>query len=92
MRQIYQIAPSRAGEGETVLAQDKGQDAGKGAAAAEKKCEKGTITEIRDSFDLSGWPALVLFVRIVVYFYVGRRIAGGTLWDRFYGITRPQPR
>jgi hypothetical protein len=34
----------------------------------------------------------VLFVRIVVYFYVGRRIAGGTLWDRFYGITRPQPR
>ena len=29
---------------------------------------------------------------IVAYFYVGRRVAGGTLWDRFFGIKRPQPR
>ena len=42
-------------------------------------------------FDLNGWPAVVLFALIVVYFYVGRRIAGGTLWDRFFGISRPQP-
>ena len=42
-------------------------------------------------FDLQGWPALLLFAIIVAYFYVGRRIAGGTLWDRFFGIARPQP-
>jgi hypothetical protein len=33
-----------------------------------------------------------LFVLVVAYFYVGRRVAGGTLWDRFFGIVRPQPR
>ena len=43
-------------------------------------------------FSLDGWPALLLFVLIGVYFYVGRRVAGGTLWDRFFGIKRPQPR
>ncbi len=43
-------------------------------------------------FDLSGWPAALLFALIVAYFYVGRRVAGGTLWDRFFGIGRPQPR
>lgn len=43
-------------------------------------------------FDLSGWPALILLVFIIAYFYVGRRVAGGTLWDRFFGISRPQPR
>ena len=43
-------------------------------------------------FDLNGWPAALLFALIVAYFYVGRRVAGGTLWDRFFGIGRPQPR
>jgi len=44
-----------------------------------------------DGFDLSGWPALLLFAVVVAYFYVGRRVVGGTLWDRFFGISRPQP-
>jgi hypothetical protein len=43
-------------------------------------------------FDLQGWPALLLLAVVVAYFYVGRRIAGGTLWDRFFGIGRPQPK
>jgi hypothetical protein len=42
-------------------------------------------------FDLTGWPALALFALVVVYFFVGRRYAGGTLWDRILGIGRPQP-
>jgi hypothetical protein len=42
-------------------------------------------------FNLQGWPAIVLFALIVAYFYVGRRVAGGTLWDRFLGVARPQP-
>jgi hypothetical protein len=43
-------------------------------------------------FDLTGWPALLLFASIVGYFFVGRRYAGGTIWDRIFGIGRPQPR
>jgi hypothetical protein len=42
-------------------------------------------------FNLEGWPAGLLFVLIIAYFYVGRKVAGGTLWDRFFGIARPQP-
>jgi fucose permease len=42
-------------------------------------------------FNLEGVPALVLFALIAVYFFVGRRYAGGTLWDRVFGIRRPQP-
>ena len=42
-------------------------------------------------FALSGWPALLLLAVIIAYFYVGRRIAGGTLWDRILRIARPQP-
>jgi hypothetical protein len=45
-----------------------------------------------DGFKLTGAPALVLFAVIVVYFFVGRRYAGGTLWDRIFRIARPQPR
>ena len=41
-------------------------------------------------FNLNGAPALALFALIVVYFFVGRRYAGGTLWDRIFGIRRPQ--
>jgi len=43
-------------------------------------------------FKLDGLPALVLFALVVVYFFVGRRYLGGTLWDRILGIQRPQPR
>jgi hypothetical protein len=43
-------------------------------------------------FNLQGWPALLLLVVVILYFYVGRRLAGGTLWDRFFGIVRPQPK
>lgn len=43
-------------------------------------------------FNLQGWPALLLLAVIIAYFYVGRRLAGGTLWDRFFGIGRPQPK
>ena len=42
-------------------------------------------------FELYGWPAALLFALVVAYFYVGRRVVGGTLWDRFFGIVRPQP-
>jgi hypothetical protein len=53
-----------------------------------------SLTNMRtpEGFDLQGLPALALFAAIIVYFYVGRRVAGGTLWDRFFGIVRPQPR
>jgi hypothetical protein len=43
-------------------------------------------------FDLQGWPALLLLAVVIAYFYVGRRVVGGTLWDRFFGIGRPQPK
>jgi hypothetical protein len=42
-------------------------------------------------FNLNGWPAVLLFAVIAAYFLVGRRLAGGTLWDRIFGIGRPQP-
>jgi DMSO reductase anchor subunit len=45
-----------------------------------------------EGFQLSGWPALLLFAIIIAYFYVGRRRLGGTLWDRIFRISRPQPR
>ena len=48
--------------------------------------------ETTDSgFALQGSSALVLFALIVVYFVVGRRFAGGTIWDRIFRIQRPQP-
>jgi hypothetical protein len=43
-------------------------------------------------FKLDGLPALVLFALLVLYFFVGRRYLGGTLWDRILGIQRPQPK
>jgi hypothetical protein len=33
-------------------------------------------------FKLNGAPAFALFAVIVVYFVVGRKYAGGTLWQR----------
>jgi hypothetical protein len=44
-----------------------------------------------EGFSLSGGAAIALFALIVVYFYVGRKVLGGTLWDRILGIARPQP-
>jgi hypothetical protein len=49
----------------------------------------GETTE--SGFDLQGGPAIALFVLIVAYFFIGRRHAGGTLWDRIFRIGRPQP-
>ena len=49
----------------------------------------GDITDT--GFNLHGLPALGLFALIVVYFFIGRRYAGGTLWDRIFRIKRPQP-
>jgi uncharacterized RDD family membrane protein YckC len=42
-------------------------------------------------FAQDGWPALLVFALIGLYFYLGRRRFGGTLWDRVFGIGRPQP-
>jgi DMSO reductase anchor subunit len=49
----------------------------------------GSLTP--DGFNLTGVPALLLFALIVAYFFAGRRVLGGTLWDRVLGIRRPQP-
>jgi hypothetical protein len=44
-----------------------------------------------NGFMLTGGAALGLFALVVAYFYVGRKILGGTLWDRILGVTRLQP-
>ena len=33
-------------------------------------------------FELSGIPALILFAAIALYFWLGVRYAGGTIWQR----------
>lgn len=33
-------------------------------------------------FQLNGTPAIVLFVVIIAYFWLGSRYAGGTIWQR----------
>ena len=50
----------------------------------------GGTTE--EGFHLENGPAFLVFVLIVAYFFVGRRYAGGTLWDRILRIGRPQPK
>jgi hypothetical protein len=45
-----------------------------------------------EGFKLDGGPAVLLFVVLVAYFFIGRRYAGGTLWDRIFRIGRPQPK
>jgi len=42
-------------------------------------------------FHLTGAPALLLLAVMAIYFFVLRRYAGGTLWDRILRIKRPQP-
>jgi|SoiMethySBSTD1v2_1073268.scaffolds.fasta_scaffold2250749_2 hypothetical protein len=49
----------------------------------------GNMTD--EGFSLTGAPAVVLFALIVAYFWIGRRYAGGTIWDRIFHIGRPQP-
>ncbi len=40
----------------------------------------GNMTDT--GFNLNGMPALVLFAVIIIYFVVGTRYAGGTIWQR----------
>lgn len=35
-----------------------------------------------NGFNLSGWPALCAIVLIVLYFWIGNKYLGGTLWKR----------
>ena len=35
-----------------------------------------------DGFKLEGWPALVLFAVVALYFYLGWKKLGGTIWQR----------
>jgi hypothetical protein len=39
----------------------------------------GQLTE--GGFNVTGWPALLLFVIIVGYFVISGRLFGGTLWQ-----------
>jgi hypothetical protein len=45
-----------------------------------------------NGFNLTGGWALLFAAAMIAYFYIGRRVAGGTLWDRILGIGRPQPK
>ena len=38
-----------------------------------------------DGFKLDGLPALILFAVVVVYFVVGSKYLGGTIWQRILG-------
>jgi DMSO reductase anchor subunit len=40
----------------------------------------GNMTD--DGFRLEGLPAVLLFALIAVYFVVGRKYLGGTIWQR----------
>ena len=39
-------------------------------------------------FKLEGWPALALFALIVVYFVIGNRCFGGTLFKHLLGTAK----
>jgi hypothetical protein len=52
---------------------------------------KATGETTPGGFSLNGASAIVLFVVVVAYFWIGRKYAGGTLWDRILRIGRPQP-
>jgi uncharacterized RDD family membrane protein YckC len=40
----------------------------------------GNLTS--EGFKLEGWPALLLFAVMVLYFYLGWHRFGGTIWQR----------
>ena len=44
----------------------------------------GDITS--NGFALNGWPALVLFALIIVYFWAGKKYFGGTIWKRILKV------
>jgi len=46
---------------------------------------KATGSLTQGGFSLSGGPAFLLFAIIVLYFIVGRRYLGGTLFQRLLG-------
>lgn len=46
---------------------------------------KLTGNTTNDGFQLNGVPALILFAVIIAYFWLGPKIAGGTLWQRILG-------
>jgi hypothetical protein len=37
-----------------------------------------------DGFHLTGLPAFALFVVIILYFYLGWKVLGGTIWQRIF--------
>jgi hypothetical protein len=39
-------------------------------------------------FNLTGFPALLLLVAIIAYFVLGKRVFGGTVWNRILGTLR----
>ena len=39
-----------------------------------------------DGFELNGAPALALFAIIILYFVIGDRYFGGTIWRRLLGV------
>ena len=45
----------------------------------------GGITD--QGFSLSGWPALLCFAMVILYFVIGSR-TGGTAWARLLGAVR----
>ncbi len=43
----------------------------------------GNVTD--EGFSLKGGPAFLLFAIIILYFVIGSRFLGGTLWQRLLG-------
>ena len=39
----------------------------------------------KDGFNLTGTAALMLLAVIVLYFYLGWKVVGGTIWQRVFG-------
>lgn len=40
----------------------------------------------KEGFSLHGASALVLFAVIILYFYFGWKVLGGTVWQRILGV------
>ena len=46
----------------------------------------GNLTD--DGFQMNGAPALLTFVLIALYFWIGSKYLGGTLWQRILRVRR----
>lgn len=46
----------------------------------------GGLTD--DGFQLSGFPAFLLFAVIIAYFFLAKRLLGGRLWERILKAVR----